>query len=48
MVSLFCNCQWIAMARELAHSTVGRLIFKGAFAMRMAVGSLLLTQGCWL
>lgn len=37
------RCQ-IAMVRELANSTQGRLILKGGMAMRMAVGSLRLTK----
>lgn len=37
------RCQ-IAMVRELANSTDGRLILKGGMAMRMAVGSLRLTK----
>jgi predicted nucleotidyltransferase component of viral defense system len=37
------RCQ-IAMVRELAHSTGGRLILKGGMAMRMVVGSMRLTK----
>jgi predicted nucleotidyltransferase component of viral defense system len=37
------RCQ-IAMVRELAHTTDGRLILKGGMAMRMAVGSMRLTK----
>ena len=37
------RCQ-IAMLRELAHSTGGRLILKGGMAMRVAVGSMRLTK----
>lgn len=37
------RCQ-IAMVRELANSTAGRLILKGGMAMRVAVGSMRLTK----
>ena len=37
------RCQ-IAMVRELANSTDGRLILKGGMAMRVAVGSMRLTK----
>lgn len=45
------RCQ-IAMLRELAHSTDGRLVLKGGMAMRVAVGSTpdqrdALTQARW-
>lgn len=37
------RCQ-IAMLRELAHSSDGRLVLKGGMAMRVAVGSMRLTK----
>ena len=42
-LSIIDRCQ-IAMLRELANSTEGRLILKGGMAMRVAVGSMRLTQ----
>lgn len=42
-LSLIDRCQ-IAMLRELANSTDGRLILKGGMAMRVAVGSMRLTK----
>ena len=42
-LSIIDRCQ-IAMLRELANATNGRLVLKGGMAMRVAVGSMRLTQ----
>ncbi len=42
-LSVIDRCQ-IAMVRELANSTEGRLVLKGGMAMRVAVGSMRLTK----